>query len=106
MKKSEQLAINEKVLDNFLSVLHTKFYKNGDIVNSKRLRTCNAVVYETRNFYVLKSYNTYIAVINKDSHICYDALRYVYGYTSTSAKHVAKFKNDYGAINSLTFKYV
>ena len=61
-----------------------------------RLRSCTAWVYETDNFYILRSYNTYIAAIVKYSGWCGDVLRKVYGYTSTSCQHVAKFVSDYG----------
>ncbi len=61
----------------------------------KRLRSCSAYVFETENFYILKSYDTFIAAIEKQSHYIADVLRYVYGYTSTSAQHVAKFVHDY-----------
>lgn len=62
----------------------------------KRLRTCSAVVYETENYYILQSYRTPIAVISKSTDTLYDVLRYVYGYTSTSAHHISKFSQDYG----------
>ena len=61
-----------------------------------RLRSCSAFVYETPNFYILRSYATIIAVIDKNDDTLYDYLRYVYGYTSTSAQHIAKFSHDYG----------
>lgn len=61
----------------------------------KRLRRCTAWVFETENFYLLKSYDTIIAAIDKRSNVCVDVLRDVYGYTSTSAQHIAKFFNDY-----------
>lgn len=61
-----------------------------------RLRTCQATVYETSKYYILKSYNTVVAFIIKDKDILVDMLRYVYGYTSTSAQHIAKFNTDYG----------
>lgn len=60
-----------------------------------RLRTCSAVVYETSHYYILKSYRTIIAVIDKASDTLYDVLRYVYGYTATSAQHISKFEKDY-----------
>jgi hypothetical protein len=60
------------------------------------LRTCQAYVYETPSFYVLRSYNTVVAIIDKSRDICYDFLRAVYGYTNTSAQHISKFDKDYG----------
>lgn len=62
----------------------------------KRLRTCNAAVLETPNFYILRSYNTVVAIVDKYTGSTWDVLRMVYGYTSTSAQHIAKFAADYG----------
>lgn len=65
-------------------------------------RSNNALVIETRTHYLLQSYDTIIASINKETKVCVDALRYTYGYTRTSAKHVKKFIRDYGANEELT----
>lgn len=94
MSKKEQLEINMKVLE---AVDHYKEEIKGTFFhNSKRLRTCQAYVYETPSFYVLRSYNTIVAIIEKSTDTCYDFLRAVYGYTNTSAKHISKFDKDYG----------
>lgn len=61
----------------------------------KRLRSCSAVVFETEHYFILQSYHTPIAVIAKSSDTIYDVLRYVYGYTVTSAQHISKFEHDY-----------
>ena len=61
----------------------------------KRLRTCRALVWETEHYYILQSYRTLIAVIDKSTDTLYDVLRYVYGYTPTSAQHISKFEKDY-----------
>lgn len=61
----------------------------------KRLRSCTAWVFETENFFVLKSYDTFIAAVDKRSNACVDVLRDVYGYTNTSGQHIAKFFSDY-----------
>lgn len=62
----------------------------------KRLRRCSAVVFETEHYFILQSYRTPIAVIAKSTDTLYDVLRYVYGYTATSAQHISKFEKDYG----------
>lgn len=54
-------------------------------------------VCKLNRFYILKSYRTIVAVIDTEDDICYDFLRKVYGYTVTSAQHIAKFQHDYGA---------
>ena len=109
MKKQEQLAINEKVLE---MINRTELnVKNVTEVEWHRLRSCQAYVANIGNISVLRSYNTVIAVIDHKTDTLYDFLRYVYGYTATSAQHIAKFNNDYcngywGCDNRLTYREV
>lgn len=94
LSKKAQIEANKEVLasvDRFNEEL-----KYCSISVGKRLRTCQAYVYETPSFYVLRSYNTVVAIIEKKTDTCYDFLRGVYGYTSTSAQHISKFDKDYG----------
>ena len=102
MKKSEQFKINNKVLT---ALVKSEFYKEH-LINKVRLNKCKAYVEETENYYFLFSYYTFVAFINKRENICYDILRLVYGYTSTSAQHIAKFRNAYGAVDTLTYRPV
>lgn len=114
MKKSEQLAINAQVLtlvNNFNS-------SNNYALNWRKLRSCSAEVApiidaETGEliYYVLRSYHTVVAAIDVRTDTLYDFLRYVYGYTSTSAQHISKFSKDYGSgkwgcANRLTYREV
>ena len=93
MKKSEMVEINNEVLsawektENVLALLTCE---------CKRLRHCKAWVHETDDFYFLQSYGTIVAFIDKSTDTLYDVLRYVYGYTATSAQHISKFDQDYG----------
>jgi len=73
-----------------------ELYNEEKPVKCKRLRSCTAWVFETEGFYILKSYGTFIACIRKHDDVLFDALRIVYGYTATSAQHIAKFAHDYG----------
>lgn len=102
MKKSEQFKINDEVLS---AVCELSIYKES-VINKVRLNKCKAYVEETENYYLLYSYNTLVAFINKREQVCYDILRLVYGYTSTSAQHIAKFRNAYGAVDTLTYRPV
>lgn len=95
MRKSEQLKINESVI-GALDAMNEDIQKYG-LSNARRLRSCNASVLETPNYYILVSYNTTVACIDKVNDILYDFLRFTYGYTATSAQHISKFKKDYGA---------
>lgn len=72
----------------------------------KRLRTCTAWVHDVEKFYILESYDTYVAVIEKATGKCYDVLRWKYGYTATSAQHINKFRKDYGANVCITWRNV
>lgn len=68
-----------------------------------QLNHCSAAIYDTEKYYVLRSYATIIAVIDKETDICYDFLRLVYGYTATSAQHIRKFMNKYGIVRKKTW---
>ena len=99
MKKSEQLAINEKVV----ALVNEFNSSNNYALNWRKLRSCSAEVApiidaETGEllYYVLRSYRTVVAAIDVHTDTLYDFLRYVYGYTATSAQHIAKFGQDYG----------
>lgn len=94
MTKREQALINEAVI-SMVNKCDAEVNLNA-LHHGKRLRTCNAYVYETPSFYVLRSYNTVVAIIEKSTDTCYDFLRYDYGYTNTSAQHISKFDKDYG----------
>ena len=114
MKKSEQLAINEQVL----TLVHDFNTTNNYTGNFERLRSCSAEVApvidsETGEllYYVLRSYRTIVAAIDVRTDTLYDFLRYVYGYTSTSAQHLSKFDKDYGmgkwgCANRVTYRKV
>ena len=98
MKKSEQAAINAQVLAILTDI--NRFCVTGDF---KRLRYCAADVAPVMDaetgelmYYVLRSYNTVVAAIDVSNDTLYDFLRYVYGYTATSAQHISKFSQDYG----------
>ena len=86
-------------MDNTLTLyLYTEFGKELKELPTRceRLRNCQAWVYETSRYYILKSYETIVAFIVKDGDILVDVLRYVYGYSATSTQHISKFSHDYG----------
>ena len=90
----EQLEINQEVMR--VIDRYKEEHEHYTLGKGKRLRSCKAYVYETPSFYILRSYNTYVALIDKSTDTCYDFLRSVYGYTNTSAQHISKFDKDYG----------
>ena len=106
MKKSVQIVINEWVENAFENCMDEyQDCKNNFRVTCKQLRTCQAYIYETENFYILRSYHTIVACINKNNGQCYDFLRMVFGYTATSAQHISKFIRDYGDTRIVPYVY-
>ena len=93
MTRQEQLIIND-YCEREIPIVESEI---ANVVSVKRLRTCQAYVYETDSYYILKSYSTVVAFIRKDDCECFDILRKVYGFTSTSSQHIAKFRHDYNA---------
>lgn len=94
MEKIKCDSLVESTIRNFLYQLAT-----GEKQNRKRLRTCSAYtfdVYEgdTIRYKVLVSYSTIVAYFDYDGGTFFDVLRVVYGYTATSAQHIAKFKKE------------
>lgn len=93
MKKVEQIAINA-VVDSVIDEVNAELSVEMPVFCA--FRKCNASVAETKHFYILRSYSTIVAVIDKRTNALYDFIRLVYGYTPTSAQHIAKFSKEYG----------
>lgn len=102
MTRQEQLIIND-YCEREIQIVSAEL---GKVLSVRRLRTCQAYVYETANYYLLKSYATFVAFIRKSDCECFDILRNVYGYSATSSQHIAKFRNDYHAISTQTWREV
>lgn len=105
-RQIEQNAIVLKALEKYNETRNTDQY-----IATCKLRSCSADVLITEKYYILRSYNTIIAFIDRETDTLYDVLRYVYGYTATSAQHIAKFNTDYcadkwGCKNRYTYKAV
>ena len=80
------LSVFEKAMQEYIS--------NKEVIR-RCLRNCNAEVYETQKYYILKSYDAFIAAIDKEQNIIVDVLRHEYKFTRTSAMHISKFSYDY-----------
>ena len=104
MKKSEQMAINQKCVDAYKEINAYYAEYRFTYCTKKRLRYCNAWVYTCKDYTILQSYNTIVAVIFNNTKEGFDFLRYTYGYTATSAQHISKFFYDYYA--QKTYRYV
>lgn len=107
MKKHEQQAINEKVKAKFADFC-TYVDKCLPVQekDKKRLRTCSAWTTEIGHYTVLVSYQTIVAFIDNSTHEMYDILRYIYGYTATSAQHISKFAHDFDHVVRYTYKAI
>lgn len=86
----------QQIINSAIHLALNEFENNySNMKKVARLRTCKASVYENGRYIVLISYTTTVAFIDKRERKAYDILRLVYGYTSTSAQHIAKFFSDY-----------
>lgn len=98
MKKADIIAENKAVMEklsNFDNYILNKDRTGYTWTEGVKLRSCNARVIDDGDYYVLISYHTVVAFIEKKTNTLVDILRYVYGYTSTSAQHISKFDKDY-----------
>lgn len=92
MKKDIQKQINAMV-EEFVSNLNYSLPSNA----FKPLKSCKAYVADTGDLYLLKSYDTVVAAIDKETDTLYDFSRLVYGYTATTSQHISKFNRNYCA---------
>lgn len=107
MKKQEQLSINSKIeldMDKYNDIFCNT--PDHEMPPKVRLSHCQAWTQGFEGFTVLWSYKTAIAVYDKSTDTLYDILRGVYGYTATSAQHIAKFRNMCNPANVLTYREV
>lgn len=104
MKKSDQIAVNEKAYSIYNSAI-AEWHKDGES-NRFKLNHCQAEVIWTIHYEILRSYNTVIACIEKSTGVLVDVLRTEYGYTATSAQHISKFARQYFGDNYTPQKLV
>lgn len=93
MKKELQLKINTEVLNSWE---HAKKVWNTipDNATITQIDHCQCGYIIWGSYIFLVSYSTMVAYIQGDG-VLFDILRLVYGYTATSAKHIAKFRNKF-----------
>ena len=104
-RKEMQKRENEMVVQAWKKALKVWTNAPKDIDELTRLDYCQASTYQTRGYSFLISYNTIVAFID-DNYNMYDVLRLVYGYTATSAKHIAKFRNKFRHVSEHTWREV
>lgn len=93
-KRELQLEENKACLDLF-NAARREYYETKQNLKPRRLRSCDAKVFETEHYYILQSFKTLVAAIRKSDNALADALRHEYGYTSCSNQQIAKFRHDY-----------
>lgn len=112
MKKAEQERINSYIL-NSLGTFNAKGAQNYANYDKIRLRHCTAYVYETEDYYVLRSYSTIVAFIVKKNgdfinffrYVCSDELNSKEYSGATTTQHIWKFRRDYQSSVNNVYNY-
>lgn len=104
-KKEMQKIENEMVEQAWEKAKKVWANASKDLDEVERLDYCKAWTYQTRGYSFLVSYETIVAFVD-DNYNMYDVLRLVYGYTSTSAKHISKFRNKFSHVSDHTWRLV
>ena len=92
MKKNEQVDINNYV-ENIVNDINALLRTYDAPIKWHQLYRCSADTCSVGGWILLRSYSTIVAAYNIYNHELFDFLRLVYGYTATSAQHIAKFRN-------------
>lgn len=103
-KKEMQVKINRDVLSNWAQVKEV-WDKVPHNVTVTRIDYCQAGYIVWGSYIFLVSYNTLVAYIRGDG-VLVDISRLVYGYTATTAKHIAKFRNKFHHVSEITYREV
>lgn len=106
MTKKEIQKFENQLVENAYSKMPKIWIKVcRELGYFERLDYCQAWIYQTKGYTYLISYNTIVAFID-DSGNMYDVLRLVYGYTTTSAKHICKFRQKFSHVSEHTWREV
>ena len=102
----KQSKINEMVVHAYENCIaeYDALRQRGNMPRMERLYRCNAVMIECGEYVLLRSYNTIVAAYDVSTDAMYDFLRYVYGYTATSAQHIAKFRNRFQPLEFFRYR--
>lgn len=105
MKNTNKIQVNATILEALDE--YNKYCDTAYCTAPRRLDYCTAETFNVGSRYTtLRSYNTIVAFYDYEKDTLYDVLRYVYGYTSTSAKHIAKFRRMMNPGNELRWERV
>lgn len=83
--------------------IYDAYRQQGKHPQVVRLKNCKASTIHCDDYILLRSYQTIVAAYDTRYGIMYDFLRYVYGYTATSARHITKFRELYKPAEFLRF---
>ena len=98
MRREEQHKINEMVLKKYdESMVEFEKWQTKNPYCA-RLRTYNAWVIETSNYYFLQSNDIILALIDKRDDVLYDVSRLVWRYTSIRPHVISTFAKYYSRI--------
>lgn len=101
MKKNEQLEVNAYI-ENIVNDIKALISTSDTPIMWVQLYHCSAETGAVGDWILLRSYSSIVAAYNFETDELFDFLRLVYGYTATSAKHIAKFHK---FIRSVTGNY-
>lgn len=112
MKKAEQERINNYIMKS-LDTFHAKGAQNHFNYDEIRLHHCSAYVYETEDYYVLRSYSIIVAFIVKKNgdfinffrYVCANDLKSKEYKGATTTQHIRKFCRDYQASVNNVYNY-
>lgn len=104
-RKEMQIKVNREVMSNWTQAKEV-WDSVPDNATITRIDYCQCGYIVWGRYIFLVSYNTMIAYIDENG-VLVDILRLVYGYTATSAKHIAKFRNKFpNFVYSITYREV
>lgn len=92
MKKNDQIEVNNYV-ENIVTDINALWRTWEKPIVWKQLYRCSGDWCIIGDWVLLRSYSTIVAAYNLETYELFDFLRLVYGYTSKSAQHIAKFRN-------------
>ena len=106
MTKKEMQKIENEMVEKALEKAPKIWIKVGkNLGYATRLDYCQAWVYQKNGYTFLISYNTVVAFIDESGNM-FDVLRLGYGYTTTSAKHISKFRSMFHHVSEHTWREV
>lgn len=103
-KREKQVKINREVLSNFAQAKEV-WDSVPDNATVTRIGHCQAGYIVWGRYIFLVSDSTMVAYIDPDG-VLVDVLRLLNGYTTKSAKHIAKFRNLFKYIYEITYREV